>query len=96
MSYNPFSACLSHYVLVGILPHKVIAKILLVIYTKKHGVGVTCGQVVVAISGFYLGLYGLSKVLSAVFSSPKKEVGKSPPPPPLSPVRLHVESSLFS
>lgn len=37
----------------------------------------------VAISGFYLGLYGLSKVLSAVFSSPKKEVGKSAPPSPV-------------
>ena len=33
-----------------------------------------------AISGFYVGLYGLSKVLSAMFSSPKKEVGKSRPP----------------
>eukprot|EP00904_Undaria_pinnatifida_P012010 jgi/Undpi1/793/HiC_scaffold_10.g04257.m1 len=31
-------------------------------------------HVVVAISGFYVGLYGLSKVLSAMFSSPKKEV----------------------
>ena len=40
----------------------------------------TGGQVVVAISGFYLGLYGLSKVLSAAFSSPKKEAGKSAPP----------------
>ena len=47
--------------------------------TRRHG------QVVVAISGFYVGLYGLSKVLSALFSSPKKEeVGKSSLPSPCS------------
>lgn len=33
-------------------------------------------QVVVAISGFYVGLYGLFKGLSALFSSPKKEEGE--------------------
>lgn len=34
-------------------------------------------QVVVAITGFYVGLYGVFKVLSAAFSSPKKEIGEA-------------------